>query len=987
MGIEWDSLKRELAMELATSLAISLPEIGGDNWWTVYVLNELTPAQRYQAELLSTPDIFQLDLAALLRLFRRNWSELAHKKGYSREGGNLVAELISARNRWAHEPASGHDLEDLYRDLDTTKRFLQLISSNQTLIGKVDEYRGELLRKLADRRSGNSSEPPTKSTTSAPGVKNEGQGASLTVIGAGEIADANISKYASLLSGKTFIGIDFGTSTTVASYIRLSDDKSSITVEPIKIAQALPDGRTSRNHLVPSCIAINPADGSILFGLGAKELQYQLKEGIDVWSSFKMELGVDQGPKYRNTKLRQGDRDVVIENAQDAAREFFKFLRRGLNDFIKTEALSPNISLAVSVPASFEANQRRDLIQALDDAGFEIDEACLIDEPNAAFLSYLHESWVQKNSFADFLKDESRNILVFDFGAGTCDISILRISVADRTVKSKNLSISRFLALGGNNIDRMIAEKILLPQMLAQSSCESSVTSENIESIVIPRLMPVGERLKIQCSKWLSQKGLQDVADCSGLPETITDHDIPDLLLGKNRLSLRGPTIRLSEFAEIMASFVESLREDTDFDELLSQEKSIFTPIYSALNKSSLDKTELNSILFIGGSSENPIIQSAIKEHFGRFVDALIPRDLRTHVSQGAAFHSFAHHAFGADVIQPITSEPILLVTNGGRLDVLLDAGSEVPTTEVRTSHFEVPSDRQQKIELPICVTSEDKILSVLCIDPPQGQFFKMGQDVVVRVSMTSDKLLTIEVQIDGEFVASELLNPLANTPLSREEAAFLRARQDFSKVILANRGVKPPVKAVIEFADACSEVKRYLQAAETYELVEYIDPDQNQAVSICFNYDRAGKREKAELWSDKAYSRNVTAVSAFNAAVFKHRSGDNKATKKLLEESLKISPYYTSALIFLADVLDELGEPDTSLYEKAIVFLKRELKAGIIDEDDCARLIRVAGLVGDKTTKREAELFIEKLNRNFDLYNPENLIGRAGSGSNTSRR
>lgn len=292
-----------------------------------------------------------------------------------------------------------------------------------------------------------------------------------------------------------------------------------------------------------------------------------------------------------------------------------------------------------------------------------------------------------------------------------------------------------------------------------------------------------------------------------------------------------------------------------------------------------------------------------------------------------------------------------------------------------------------KKIELPICVTSEDKILSVLCIDPPQGQFFKMGQDVVVRVSMTSDKLLTIEVQIDGEFVASELLNPLANTPLSREEAAFLRARQDFSKVILANRGVKPPVKAVIEFADACSEVKRYLQAAETYELVEYIDPDQNQAVSICFNYDRAGKREKAELWSDKAYSRNVTAVSAFNAAVFKHRSGDNKATKKLLEESLKISPYYTSALIFLADVLDELGEPDTSLYEKAIVFLKRELKAGIIDEDDCARLIRVAGLVGDKTTKREAELFIEKLNRNFDLYNPENLIGRAGSGSNTSRR
>jgi molecular chaperone DnaK (HSP70) len=700
-----------------------------------------------------------------------------------------------------------------------------------------------------------------------------------------------------------------------------------------------------------------------------------------------MELGLDQGPKFRNTKLRHGDRDVVIENAQDAAREFFKFLRRGLEDFLQSNGLSSNVSLAVSVPASFEANQRRDLIEALDAAGFEIDEACLIDEPNAAFLSVLHESWVQKNSFADFLKEESRNILVFDFGAGTCDISILRISVADRTVKSKNLSISRFLALGGNNIDRLIAEKILLPQMISQSKPDTAVTSENIDSIVVPRLMPVAERLKIQCSKWLSQKGVQDVDDCTSFSETITDHDIPDLVLGKNRLSLRAPTIKLSEFAEIMSCFVEPVTEDADFDELLSQEKSVFTPIYSALNKADLDKTALNSVLFIGGSSENPIIQGAIKKHFGRFVDALIPRDLRTHVSQGAAFHSFAHHAFGTDVIQPITSEPILLVTNGGRLDVLLDAGSEVPTDEVRTSMFEVPSDNQLKLELPICVTSEDKILSVLSIEPPSGQSFRKGQNVVLRVGVSSDKLLNVDVQIDGKSVASELLNPLANTPLTLEEASFLKARQDFSRTVLANRGGRPPVKSVIEFASACSEAKRYLQAAETYEQAEQLDPSQNLAVSICFNYDQAGRREKSEEWSEKAYSRNVTAVSAFNAAIFKHRSGDNQGTKRLLEESLRLSPNYTSALTFLADVLDELGTPDPTLYQKAIVFLKRELKDGSIDEDDCARLIRVAGLVGDKATQEEAKLFMEKLNRQYELYNPENLIGRAGSGSKTSRR
>ncbi|MEY3881514.1 MAG: hypothetical protein RIQ94_2310, partial [Pseudomonadota bacterium] len=70
-----------------------------------------------------------------------------------------------------------------------------------------------------------------------------------------------------------------------------------------------------------------------------------------------------------------------------------------------------------------------------------------------------------------------------------------------------------------------------------------------------------------------------------------------------------------------------------------------------------------------------------------------------------------------------------------------------------------------------------------------------------------------------------------------------------------------------------------------------------------------------------------------------------------------------------------------------AIVFLKRELKEGSIDDGDCSRLIRVSGYVGDKTTQDEAKLFMEKLNRQYGLYNPENLIGRTGFESKTSWR
>src|SRR5690606_20934297 len=120
------------------------------------------------------------------------------------------------------------------------------------------------------------------------------------------------------------------------------------------------------------------------------------------------------------------------------------------------------------VPASFEANQRKDLFAALEFAGIEGSEIRLMDEPNAAFLSYLidMESRSSQGRFIETLQARSRNVIVFDFGAGTCDISILEVSVSQDSILSRNLGISKFWALGGDDIDRAIAGKVLLPQLV-----------------------------------------------------------------------------------------------------------------------------------------------------------------------------------------------------------------------------------------------------------------------------------------------------------------------------------------------------------------------------------------------------------------------------------------------------------------------------------------------------------------------------------------
>ena len=93
----------------------------------------------------------------------------------------------------------------------------------------------------------------------------------------------------------------------------------------------------------------------------------------------------------------------------------------------------------------------------------------LIDEPNAAFLGYVLRSNIEQNPI--FIpEDYFPNVLVFDFGAGTCDVSILEIGKDNKGLYSKNISISRFEHLGGDNIDNLIAIDVLLPQLFEGSN-------------------------------------------------------------------------------------------------------------------------------------------------------------------------------------------------------------------------------------------------------------------------------------------------------------------------------------------------------------------------------------------------------------------------------------------------------------------------------------------------------------------------------------
>ena len=254
----------------------------------------------------------------------------------------------------------------------------------------------------------------------------------------------------------TFVGIDFGTSTTVVSIATKENGEEKIRTLPIKLTQILEDGTIYQSEKLPSVIAWY--NGKLLVGEGASNLKYTLTKGKNIWFSFKMEIGEDLGAKYYNSEVSTME-GIKIRNPKDCVRVFFMYLNILIKKYCKENGLSDNILYAVSIPASFEANQRKDLIDALESNGMNISKQSLIDEPNAAFISYIHDS---EDSEKPLLISPHYNskVLVFDFGGGTCDISILEIGKSangftQRTLQSPsllNLAVMTLIATSPTSI-------------------------------------------------------------------------------------------------------------------------------------------------------------------------------------------------------------------------------------------------------------------------------------------------------------------------------------------------------------------------------------------------------------------------------------------------------------------------------------------------------------------------------------------------------
>lgn len=768
-------------------------------------------------------------------------------------------------------------------------------------------------------------------------------------------------------SDDVYVGIDFGTATTVASMIIPTSDGSSFTVHPMQLTQPNQHGGKLRNVLVNTVLSW--WEGKLLFGVDAYQLRSRLQEGKNTFSSFKMGLGLNLGPEYPNSMLAEGRLPgVKIERPADAVREFFKLLTCAISAEVNISG-KRRIHYAFTVPAAFQANQRRDLLAAIRNCGIDAGENCLIDEPNAAFLSYIYES-ARSNAggLVALARTSNIKILVFDFGAGTCDVSILEFGISPSKVSSRNLAISKFTALGGDDIDRAIVTRYLIDQVRSADGERPDLTARDIEESLTKRLMPAAEKLKISISEKLADDGVKTLAKAFRLTDLVFHtQSVPAFKVRGQILDIAKPSLSVHQFLEVMSEFCG------DYDP--SQSKfHVAGPVNDVLDKAGLASDDINAVLFIGGSSSSGLIQSAVMDCFSPEVAEIVPRDLRVHVSQGAAIHSFGMHGLGLDLISPITSERICVIARGGVLETLIPVASPVPIPKPFELKLEVPEDGQRQVDVPVCSGIRERLVGIVTIKAGKNGF-KRGDVVHVVGDISKEKVLDVKVTVAGIAAQAEIMNPLSNGTPGPAEIAMLKEKQLFNESVLRNEG-RPDAHVVKNYSQAAANAGAYELAADLLVALERIKTGVNYATNIGFYYNRAGRNQKGNEWHRTAYSREKNATTAYNMYCISTNKSDEE---KYLREALRYDPSHILALQALAAMLaGRSSEEATKLNKRVVDLLSPDYRDPDTDVSNLNHLLKAARATNQENLAQKVEREIHRrgraLSSSGELYREDHL-------------
>ena len=333
--------------------------------------------------------------------------------------------------------------------------------------------------------------------------------------------------------------------------------------------------------------------------------------------------------------------DSLFYPEEIATQLFMSFKHKSELYLSKKFDINININDAViSVPAYFNKNQREIIKKCAEMANLNV--LRLINEPTAAALCYGLGKNMSKNT----------NVLVYDFGGGTLDISLLNISEGVFEV----LGSCGNSNLGGSDFDRVIMEYCIKKFI----DTKLFVKEENNENTLENFMNNIKEE-NLQKLKFLAEQA----------KITLTDN-----LLAK---------IKINNFYNKEDLLVEITREK--FNEIC-QDLINFSikPLNDILDICNIEKSEIDEIIMVGGMTRIPIIRYNVERFFNKDVNCSIDPD--SVVSIGAAIHGYMinnkDNLEDKLLLIDRTSLSIGIETSGGIMDILIPRGTIMPVKKYK---------------------------------------------------------------------------------------------------------------------------------------------------------------------------------------------------------------------------------------------------------------------------------------------------------------
>jgi len=414
------------------------------------------------------------------------------------------------------------------------------------------------------------------------------------------------------------IGIDLGTSNSAAAVVMGG--------KPTIIPAA--EGATVGGKAFPSVVAFSK-DGELLVGEPARRQAVTNPENTVI--AAKRKMGSDYIFKIQDKDYKpQQISSYILQKIKKDAEAF----------------VGETVEKAViTVPAYFDDNQR----QATKDAGTiaGLDVVRIINEPTAASLAF----------GLDKTKEDMK-ILVFDFGGGTLDVTIMEMGGGVFEV----MSTSGDTQLGGTDMDKVLID-FIVDEFKKKEGIDLSQ-----DATAITRIREAAEKAKIELSTVME-----------------TDVNLPfishDPSSGAKNLELR---ISRAKLDELIGPIVEKCKPS----------------VQKALEDSKLTNSDINKIVMVGGPTRIPLVRKFVSELVGKEAESGV--DPMEAVAMGAAIQAgiIAGDVASDIVLLDVTPLTLGIETLGGVREPLIERNTTIPTSKSKV--FTTAADNQTAVTIHV---------------------------------------------------------------------------------------------------------------------------------------------------------------------------------------------------------------------------------------------------------------------------------------------